>query len=241
MSPSQPKVIAAIPCYNEGRFIGDVVREVRKYVDQVIVIDDGSQDDTSQSARVAGALVVSHTGNKGYGEAIKSSFEAAKANNAEIVVTMDGDNQHSPGDILALLAPILKGEADLVIGSRFLKQTQKTNIPRYRRLGINIITWLFNVGSKVKVSDAQSGLRAYSRKILDTISLTEKGMGISVEVLIKARAKGFVIQEVPISCHYHPQSSTSNPLRHGLGVVLTLLKLRLRRRWRPLNGSTRYD
>ena len=222
----KPKVIAAIPCYNEARFIGEVVRKARGYVDQVIVIDDGSDDGSARAAKAAGAVIVNHGVNKGYGESVKSCFAAAKANHADVLVIFDGDGQHNPDELPRALAPILNGRADMVIGSRFL--SGQTNIPRYRKFGIDVITWLFNVGSKAKVSDAQSGFRVYSRRILDTISLTEKGMTISVEVIIKAREKGFTIQEVPISCVYHSESSTSNPVSHGLGVALAVVKLRLR-------------
>lgn len=222
----RPKVIAVIPCYNEGPFIGEVVSKARKYVDLVIVVDDGSHDGTAEAARAAGALVVKHTFNRGYGEAIRSCFEAAKANDADILVILDGDGQHNSAEVARLLAPILNGRADLVIGSRFLGG--RSSVPRYRRFGIGVITFLFNLGSRVKVSDSQSGFRAYSRRILDVFSLTEKGMGISVELLIKARGKGFIIQEVPISCSYHAKSSTLNPVRHGLGVALTVMKLRFK-------------
>lgn len=221
---NRAKIIAAIPCYNEERFISEVVRGANKYVDLVIVIDDGSHDNTSQAAKAAGALIIKHSVNKGYGESIKSCFEAAKANDADVLVILDGDEQHNPDELPRALAPILNGKADLVIGSRFL--SDQSSVPRYRKFGIGVITWLFNVGAKVKVSDAQSGFRAYSRRILDTLSLTERGMGISVEVLIKARGKGFTIREVPISCRYHSTSSTLNPVRHGLGVALTVVKLR---------------
>jgi len=222
----RPKIIAALPCYNEERFVGETVRRAQKQVDQVIVIDDGSQDATSSAAKAAGALIVRHGVNKGYGEAIRSCFQAARVNGTSIIVTIDGDNQHMPEEIKALVAPILKGEADLVIGSRLVQPRQQTNMPRYRKLGIKIITWLFNVGSQAKVCDAQSGFRAYTREILDTITLTDKGMGVSVEVLIKAREMGFIIREVPISCRYDDQSSTLNPLSHGLGVAMAVVKFR---------------
>ena len=167
---SKLKIIAAIPAYNEGQFISQVVSETKQFVDDVVVIDDGSNDDTTEKA------------NKGYGESIKSCFNAAKSNYADILVTLDGDSQHDPHDIPQVLDPILKGEADLVIGSRFLKQTlltrsiQQINIPRYRKFGIDVITFLYNFGSKVKVSDAQSGFRAYNENILNAFSPTEKGM-----------------------------------------------------------------
>ena len=222
-----PKVIAAIPAYNEERRIGDLVIITRKYVSQVIVIDDGSTDETCRAANASGALVLRHRVNKGYGEAIRHCFEAAKENGGDVLVTLDGDGQHDPSEIPMLVGPILKNEANLVIGSRLLKPvSRQTNMPMYRKFGIAFITMLFNIGSRVRVSDAQSGFRAYDRRILDNISLTETGMAVSVEVIVKAREKGFVIREVPISCRYDSQSSTFNPVGHGLGVALALVKLR---------------
>lgn len=208
-------------------FIAGVVASARKYADTVIVIDDGSHDGTPEAARAAGAFVVSHPINMGYGESIKSSFAAAKTNQADILVTLDGDGQHNPDEIPAVLAPILRGESDLVIGSRFL--SIKNKIPRYRKFGIDVITFIYNFGSRLKVSDAQSGFRAYTREVLDAFPVIEKGMGVSVEVITKARRRGFRIKEVPISCIYHSESSSLNPVRHGLGVALTTLKLRLKR------------
>jgi glycosyltransferase involved in cell wall biosynthesis len=267
------KVVVAIPCFNTERFIGALVSKARKYVDHVIVINDGSHDATTEMARGAGASVLTHETNKGYGGSIKSCFNAAKANDADILVILDGDGQHNPDEIPRVLVPILNGEADLVIGSRFLQLPQlkdsdrsphsragvadfepaamysrpltrdhrpptadkrRTTIPRYRQFGINIITFLYNFGSKTKVSDAQSGFRAYGRRTLGAISLTEKGMGVSIEIIVKARRRGFSIKEVPISCSYHLGGSTLNPFIHGLGVALVVIKLRIRSLLRSL-------
>ena len=249
-----PKVLAAIPCFNEQQFIADVVTRARKYVDRVIVIDDGSTDDTAKVARAAGAEVIKHETRKGAGAATRTGFQAAKRSNANILVTLDGDGQHNPDDIPRLLAPIRSNEADLVIGSRFLPPKQSavsspqstantpdsglrtlnsqlgTNIPRYRKFGIDVITWLYNLGSEVKVSDSQSCFRAHSRRLIDAINITEDGFGFSVQVLIQARRKGCAIKEVPISCLYHSQGSSLNPVVHGLGVAFTVIKLRLLRR-----------
>lgn len=224
---AHPRVIATIPCFNTERSIGGVVSRAGKYVDQVIVIDDGSVDETGRKARAAGAMVISHSVNGGYGEAIRSCFEAGKANGADILVTLDGDGQHNPDEIQKVVAPILNKEADIVIGSRFLNK--QVNIPRYRRFGIKVITFLFNFGSKVKVQDAQSGYRAYSRQALNAISATGADMSISVETLIQARAAGLRITEIATSCRYHPHSSSKNPVIHGLGVALSVVTLRLKR------------
>lgn len=228
---SQLKIIAATPCYNTERFIGDVVSRARKYVEQVVVIDDGSHDNTAKAATAAGALVINHRANRGYGESIKSCFEAARANAADILVILDGDGQHNPENLPHVLTPILNGEADLVIGSRFLPPTQPTpltNVPRYRKFGINVITFLYNFGSKAKVSDAQSGFRAYNRKVIEAFNLNEKGMSVSIEILIKARKKGFVIKEVPISCSYSPSRLNIRAIKHGLGVALSVVRIRFK-------------
>jgi len=220
-------VIATIPCYNEEKFISEVVHRVKKYVDMVIVVDDGSHDNTSLVAKAAGALVITHKTNRGAGAATKSCFELAKAKRTDILITMDGDKQHTPEEIERFIAPIRRGEADLVIGSRFLGDNSE--MPRYRKFGIQAITWLFNIGSKIKVSDGQSCYRAHSARLLDAINITENGFGFSVQVLIQARRHKLIIKEVPISCIYHSEGSTINPLSHGLGVAFAVMKLRLRK------------
>jgi len=223
---AKPKIIAAIPCFNNEHFITELVSSARKYVDEVVVIDDGSYDGTAEAARAAGALVINHGKNRGYGEAIKSCFEAAKANAACALVILDGDGQHNANEIPRLLEPVIRGEADIVIGSRFL--TNEQNMPKYRKFGISVITFLWNFGSKMKVSDAQSGFRAYSKKIFGNSSLFEEGMSVSIETLEKARMKGAIIKEVPISCNYVPSTLNLGAIRHGLGVAISVISIRLK-------------
>lgn len=224
---TKPKVVAAIPCLNEEPFIGDIVSRARGFVDEVIVIDDGSTDRTADVARSAGAYVVKHDVRQGAGAATRSAFEAAKKRGVDVLVTLDGDGQHNPDEIPQVMAPILRGEADLVIGSRFLK-TDLKQAPKYRKFGIDVITWLYNFGSKVKVSDSQSCFRAHSRRLIQAVKITEEGFGFSIQVLIQARRKGFIIREIPISCIYHDQGSSLNPIVHGLGVAWKVIKLRFR-------------
>ena len=221
----QRKVIAGVPSYNVESFVGEVVRRAREYVDQVVVIDDGSSDRTAEVAREAGAVVRSHEVNLGYGGAIKSCFEAAREMDADVLVILDGDGQHDSDEVPQIVAPVLNGEADVVIGSRFLDRN--SDIPFYRRFGIHVITWLFNVGSKTKITDSQSGFRAYSKRSIQAMSLQEKGMPVSVEILVRARRKGLVFREVPISCRYHAESSTMNPVKQGILVAMKLVRIRL--------------
>lgn len=224
-SIDKPNIIAVIPCLNEENFIADIVSKSLPHVDRVLVIDDGSTDATSSMARKAGAEIISHATRRGAGAATRSGFEEAIKLGADIVVTLDGDGQHNPAEIPLLLLPLLQGQADLVIGSRFIEH--KTNIPYYRKFGVDIITWMYNLGSKVRVTDAQSGFRAHSRKLLESVAITHDDFSFSVEVLVKARKKGFRIAEVPVSCLYHDQGSTSNPVLHGLGVAFAIARIRL--------------
>ena len=224
------KTITIIPAYNEEKNIAGVIKGVRKALKapEILVINDCSSDETSKLAKLAGATVIDLPLRLNYGATIQTGFEYALRNNYDIVILLDGDGQHNPDDIPRVLAPVLNGEADLVVGSRFLHPPQRTNIRRYRKFGIDVITWLYNFGSKIKVFDSQSCFRAHSRRLLEAVDVAESGFGFSVEVLIKARRKGFVIAEVPISCVYHSQGSSLNPVAHGLGVAFSVIRLRLR-------------
>ena len=229
------KVVAAIPCFNTRPFIAEVVSKAKRHVDQVVVIDDGSHDHTAEEAKSAGALVVKHSTNRGYGEAMKSCFEAARTNAADVLIILDGDGQHNPEEIPLLLAPVLKGEADFVIGSRFL--TKESSMARYRKFGISVITLLFNLGSRTTVSDAQSGFRAYSEKYFRNVLLSENGMSISIEILEKARSGRAVIKEVPVSCLYVSSTLSLGAIRLGLSIALSVIRIRLKNRLYSLIGG----
>lgn len=225
-----PRVVAVIPAYNEEGSIGEVVKDAQKYVVGVMVVDNDSTDNTLAEAERVTDLVYSRKA-RGVGAATRMGWINVKWDEfADVMVTLDADGQHNPNEIPSVIAPIVGGEADLVIGSRFMCEHK---IPRYRKFGINVITWLYNVGSKQKLTDAQSGFRAYSKSVLDSIDIAENGFGFSTEVLVKARKLGFRITEVPISCIYHEdykQNSTLNPIRHGLSVSWVTIKWRLKLR-----------
>jgi len=138
------------------------------------------------------------------------------------LTTFDADGQHRIEDIEKVLDPIKNNVADLVIGSRFLDNNQ--NIPKYRKVGIKAITELTNIAGGTKITDSQSGFRAYSKKILENIKPTESGMGISTEILIKTQKAGFKIIEVPITISYEGDTSTHNPVSHGSSVIFSTLK-----------------
>ncbi len=219
------KVVAIIPCLNEERFIGDVVARAIQHVDKVIVVDDGSSDNTAKAASLSGAEVISHGTRQGAGSATRTGFNAALKYGAEIVVSLDGDGQHNPDEIPAVVQPVLAGKADLVIGSRFLCTA---DVPVHRKFGIDAITWLYNVGHKEKIVDGQSGFRAYSRKALEVIKITYPGFGFSIQTLVQPRKNKLKITEVPVSCIYHDAGSTQDPISHGLGVAWAVIKIRMK-------------
>jgi len=223
----ETRIVAVIPAYNEERTIASVILSAEKYVDRVIVCDDGSTDMTGVIARRLGAELVRHESKHGYGAALQSLFKRARAFDADVMVTLDGDGQHDPNEIPMLVELVLERKADVVIGSRFLGDIEKMNdIPRYRRYGIMVITKLTKVASKSRISDAQSGFRAYGRKALKSLRLHENGMGASVEVLMEAKTKGLTVVEVPTGCNYHGlKTSTHNALGHAANVVMSIAKL----------------
>ena len=221
-----PKIVAAIPCFNEARFIGSVVVRAKKFVDSVIVIDDGSTDATAEIAAAAGADVYQHGRNQGYGAAIRSAIEKGRQLNADILVIIDGDGQHDSSDIPEVVKPIIEGKADVVVGSRFLGIGKKP--PMFRRLGQRVLTIATNVGSKQVVSDSQSGFRAYSLEALKALNLTEDGMSISSEIQFAISKSGLLVAEVPINVSYL-EKAKRNPVGHGVGVlsrVVVLISLR---------------
>ncbi len=216
------KVIIGIPAYNEAKNIASIILKLKSITDTVIVCDDGSSDLTSEISRKIGAIVVSHERNQGYGAAIRTIFLKAKELEADILITFDADGQHRVEDIEKVIFPIKNNQADIVIGSRFLENSSE--IPKYRKLGINIITKVTNSTINEKITDAQSGFRAYNKKTLQQINPTEKGMGISTEILIKSSSVDLKIIEVPIIVLYANNTSTHNPISHGTSVIISTIK-----------------
>jgi len=216
------KTVIGIPAYNEGKNIASILLRLKNISEHIIVCDDGSSDLTSEIAEKLGAIVVTHTKNLGYGAAIKTIFLKAQEINADALVTFDADGQHRIEDIDKILVPIKNNKADIVIGSRFLNDKQK--ISKYRKIGIKTITELTNITSGTKITDSQSGFRGYNRKTLENIKLTESGMGVSTEILIKAKKSNFKIIEVPIIVSYEGETSTHNSIIHGSSVIISTLK-----------------
>ena len=212
-----------IPAFNEEKNIAGIIIKLADITDAIIVCNDGSSDLTSNIAEKMGAVVINHEKNLGYGAAIRSIFLKAKELDGDILVTFDADGQHRIEDIEQVTKPIIDQEADLVIGSRFLDESEK-EVPQYRKVGIKVITKITNISIKKQLTDSQSGFRAYSKKVLNELNPSELGMGISTEILIKASSKNFRITEVPIKILYAGDTSTHNPVSHGSSVILSTIK-----------------
>ena len=218
------EIVVGIPAFNEEKNIASIILKLKKITNKIIVCNDGSSDLTSKIAEELGATVVNHSKNLGYGAAIRSIFLKAKEMNSDILVTFDADGQHRIEDIEKVIQPIMENKTDIVIGSRFLNK-EKDQVPEYRKVGIKIITKVTNASIKKKITDSQSGFRAYSKKVLEKLTPSDVGMGISTEILIKSSKMEFKISEVPIKILYEGENtSTHNPISHGTSVLFSTIK-----------------
>ena len=219
--------VACIPAFCEEGTIARVILSAQKYVDKVLVCDDGSTDMTGKIAERLGAIVVSHERNLGKGNALKTLLGMAMKLNADVIVLIDGDGQHDPDEIPDLIEPILQSKADVVVGSRYLNETA-IEAPLYRRSGLRILNYLHKKVSKLPVSDAECGFRALSRKALDAVCFFEQGgYGADVEMLSLAKKNGLNIVDVPVAVKYKGLKKTSKrtPVVHGGELVTNLLRL----------------
>ncbi len=217
------KTVIGIPAFNEEENIAKIIIKLKKLSYSIIVCNDGSSDMTGEIAEELGVIVINHPKNLGYGSAIRSIFIKAAELDFDILVTFDSDGQHRTSDIKSVLGPIINQEADIVIGSRF-SNDKPNEVPTYRKIGIKAITALANTTSDNKISDSQSGFRAYNKKTLNQIIPSDTGMGVSTEILIKANKQNLRIIEIPITVLYQGDTSTHNPASHGASVIMSTMK-----------------
>jgi len=232
MKRNRVKTVAIIPAYNEEGSIAKVVLGARRYVDQVVVCDDGSNDMTFMIARAIGARVVRHSERLGKGEALRTLSKEVMELSPEIIVALDADGQHDPDEIHKLVKPIETGESDVVVGSRYVEGA-KMAAPFYRRFGLRLINFLYRKVAGVQTKDTQSGFRAYSRKAFEfLVQCDAKGFGIEGEQLVLATKNGLRVMEVPVSIKYDDMAghSKKSPFLHGADLMSTLVRLVLEER-----------
>lgn len=220
--PFGNNIVVIIPAYNEERFIGSVVIKAKRYARTVIVVDDGSKDDTAQIAYAAGAMVLQHKSNLGKGAALNTGFEMARLYNPDVTVMIDADGQHLPCEIDAVIAPVLEGKADLVIGSRYLNHA--CQVPYNRILGHRVINLFTRLASGEAASDSQSGFRAFSRNALQWIEFKSRGFSVESEMQFLAHEFGLKLVEVPVTIRYLDDSKRP-ALSQGLAVLTGILRL----------------
>ena len=219
---SHPALVVIIPAYNESRFIGSIILQARRFANQVIVIDDGSTDDTAWIARSAGASVVCHESNQGKGAALNTGFHAARQCDPQVVVCLDGDGQHFPDEIDLLIEPIITQQADIVVGSRYLGTTDLT--PRHRVWGHRFFNFLTHFASGVESSDSQSGFRAFSPRALQALSFCSQDFSVESEMQFLAQEHDLQLVEMPVTIRY-PDPPKRSVLMHGMSVLNGVLSL----------------
>jgi len=219
------KTLVAMPAYNEAAHIADVIAGAMQFADRVLVVDDGSIDDTVSIAMGLGAIVVRHESNKGYGGALQTIFSTARDLDVEELVILDADGQHDCGDIPRLLDELRRGN-DVVIGSRF-NGVSGEGVPRYRKVGMKVLdiaTML--AGSDLEITDSQSGFRVYGKRAIEVINIDAEGMSAGSEILVQISDHRLKVAEVPIRVRYDLEGTSSeNPVAHGFGVLTKLAKL----------------
>ncbi|TET65360.1 glycosyltransferase family 2 protein [Candidatus Bathyarchaeota archaeon] len=226
--------LALIPAFNEEKSIVNIIKETKKYVDRVVVVDDSSTDRTGKLARDSGATVLQHSENQGVGAAMITGIIYAKKLKPDIVVILDADGQHRPKDIPRLMQPIIEGKAGLVLGSRFL-QRSPDNMSAIKKYGNRFLTFMINVLVGTRLTDAQTGFRAFSRKALLALSLRSK-FTYTQEMLLILCLKGYRCFEIPIQVNsrkYGNSKVASNIVGYALRSLIiifsTYLLLRTRR------------
>lgn len=216
------EVVAIVPAYDEAATIGSVVLSLQEHVDDVIVVDDGSTDETRPIAERAGASVIQHERNRGKGAAIRSGFDHL-GDDSEICVLLDGDGQHDVDLVSDLVRPIRNDEADFVVGVRSIDGEGSLSKRRY--LGRRFLDAMTNLSTSTSVSDTQSGFRAINASAIDDVVPSEDGFGVESEMLHAASEASLTVEEVPIRSNYPADNEPSrSPLLHGLGVVASLLR-----------------
>jgi glycosyltransferase involved in cell wall biosynthesis len=220
------RVMVLIPAYNAAKTLGNIVRDAKAVVSDVVVVNDGSRDDTAAVARAAGATVVDHPQNRGKGGALKTGFAYAVEHGYDAVVTLDADGQHLPREIPKFLQARAETKADLIIGGR--AHLFGEMLPR-RRLANRFSAWSISKAAGKRITDSQSGFRLYSANLLRNVRLRTEGFDLESEVIVRAGVGGFKVLTIPIDLGFVDGISTSHykPIKDTLRIAWTVTRARL--------------
>ena len=219
------RICVVMPAFNESEAVGELVGKLHSYVEEVIVVDDGSTDDTYEKARDAGAIVVRHSQNRGKGAALRTGFKHAVAAGCDAVITMDADGQHDYREIPLFINEAEKCGADIILGTRM---GSVSGMPRIRLLTNIVTSFIVSILARQRVSDSQTGFRFIKRGVLEKVSLTTTNYEMESEILIKASRKGFRITEIPVKTIYGEYASNINAFIDTLRFFRLILKTGLR-------------
>ena len=217
------KIFCVIPAYNEKETISEVIDKVKPLVSEVVVVDDGSSDETKELAKAQGVKVLSHFINRGQGAGLETGNQYALKEGADIIVHFDADGQFLAEEIEDMVLPIINGEADIVFGSRFLGK--KSNMPPFKKYVIIPFAHLVNkIFTGSNLTDPQNGFRALSRKVAEKIKIEQDGMAHNTEIISKAFASGLKIKEIPVTVIYH---NFGQKFSGGIKIIKDLILARL--------------
>jgi polyprenyl-phospho-N-acetylgalactosaminyl synthase len=221
-------VWVVIAAFNEGRVIARVIADVVRRDYRVVVVDDGSADDTAEAAAQAGAIVIEHPVNLGQGAALQTGIEYALQQGADHVVTFDADGQHRAQDIAVLLEALDESGADFALGSRFLGAS--IDLPPARRLLLKAATWFTRATTGLRLTDTHNGLRAMTRRGADVINLRQNRMAHASELLEQIAQSGLRHVEVPVTIEYSAYSlAKGQKLSDSIAILVDLSAQRLHR------------
>lgn len=231
MRKQKMNVFVVIPAYNESKVIDSVVRKVRKEVENVIVVDDGSTDQTGKISERSGATVITHIVNRGQGAALQTGISFALKNGADIVVTFDADGQFEAKEIGKIIKPLLDEEVQVVLGSRFLPgAASRTNISFSKRVVLTTAAWFTRLYTGLSVSDTHNGFRAFNKIAASLLDIKHDGMAHASEIIEQIKKHKFTFKEVPVTVYYTPYSlQKGQKLRNSFKIVWNLLFRRISR------------
>lgn len=219
------RTLILIPAFNEGKRIAGVIESIRTAMPDtpILVVNDGSRDNTATEARRAGAVLVSHPFNMGYGAAIQTGYKYARDNSYDILVQLDADGQHDPSCIPALLEPIIAGKADIAIGSRFLGNSYRP--PLARRAGMALFRGIVSLVTGMKVTDTTSGFQAFNSRVIRFFATDIFPVDYpDADMLIMLHRAGFTMTEVPVRMF---ENSEGKSMHSGLKPIYYMFKMLL--------------